>query len=366
MTGHADHPYMAQALRLARRGLYSAAPNPRVGCVLVRGGEVVGSGWHARTGGPHAEVIALEQAGPAAAGATAYVTLEPCSHHGRTPPCAEALIGAGVSRVVIAMRDPNPQVDGGGISRLEAAGIEVVTGVMEAQAMALNRGYLSRRQRSRPFVRSKLAVSIDGRTALADGHSQWISSAASRADGHRLRAMSCGVLTGIGTVLADNPSLDVRRDDLGEIRPPDTLVVDSRLRLPADARMLHTAGQVRVFCVDDPAQRRARLEAAGAIVETVPELDGRVDLAAVLRRLAELEYNELLVEAGETLNGALLNTGLIDELVIYMASHVMGSDARGMFGIPALAAMEDRMAFSWVEARRIGADLRLVLSRSDH
>ncbi len=355
---------MSRALRLAGRGQYSTDPNPRVGCVLVKDGEIVGEGWHARAGGPHAEVLALEQAGPAAAGSRVYVTLEPCSHHGRTPPCADALITAGVGHVVIAMNDPNPDVDGGGISKLKAAGIGLTTGIMEAEAIQLNRGYLSRRTRSRPYLRSKLAVSLDGRTALSGGESRWITGAAARADVQLLRAGSSAILTGVGTVIADNPSLNVRRDGLGDVLAPDRVVLDSQLRTPIDAKLLTTSGQARIFCIDVDLQKKQALEDIGALVEVLPAYEGRVSLPALMNRLAELEVNDVLVEAGEQLNGALMREDLIDELVIYMASHVMGSDARGMFGMPPLAGMNDRIAWQWVESRRIGEDLRMVLSRS--
>ncbi len=368
MTDCTDHQYMSRAIRLARLGRYTTDPNPRVGCVLVRAGEIVGEGWHVRTGGPHAEAVALQMAGERAAGATAYVTLEPCSHHGRTPPCADALVGAGVKRVVIASNDPNPEVNGGGIGRLEAAGIEVLGGVMATEAGALNRGYLLRRTQGRPFVRSKLAVSLDGRTALANGDSKWITGDAARADVHELRARSSAILTGVGTILADDPALNVRREDLGDVLAPTRIVLDSKLRTPADAKLFGLSGPVLIFCADPVSGRlsgqRQALEDAGAIVETLPAGNGRISLAALMQRLAELEVNELLVEAGECLNGALMQAGLIDELVIYMAGHVMGSDARGMFGISPLADMGDRMEYRWVESRRVGNDMRLVLERS--
>jgi diaminohydroxyphosphoribosylaminopyrimidine deaminase/5-amino-6-(5-phosphoribosylamino)uracil reductase len=359
----ADVEMMARALRAAERGLYTAHPNPRVGCVIVRDGEVVGEGYHAQTGGPHAEVVALDAAAGMARGATAYVTLEPCCHHGRTPPCTEALAAAGIARVVTGAADPNPRVDGGGVARLREAGIEVEEGVLRAACEALNAGFNSRMQRGRPLVRVKQAVSIDGRTALASGISQWISGAASRADVQRWRARSSAILTGVGTVLADDPSLNVRDTGLGVRTQPLRVVVDSRLRMPPTARLLGLAGRTLVVCAEPAADRQAALLAAGATVEAMPGQDGRVDLAALLRRLGELEMNELLVEAGPTLNGALLQAGLVDELLIYQAAHVLGSGARGLFNLPDLERMDQRPAFVLADVRRTGDDLRLTYRR---
>jgi diaminohydroxyphosphoribosylaminopyrimidine deaminase/5-amino-6-(5-phosphoribosylamino)uracil reductase len=355
-----DYRWMARALRLAARGLYSAHPNPRVGCILVNGGEMVGEGWHARTGGPHAEAVALAHAGAKAAGATAYVTLEPCCHHGRTPPCTEALKRAGVRRVVFAASDPNPLVGGGGARQLAEAGIGVVAGVLEADARALNAGYFSRRERRRPQLRLKLAASLDGRTALAGGASRWITSEQSRRDGHALRARSSAILTGVGTVIADDPALSVRRPDLGEVRPPERVVLDTRLRTPPGAQLLRQAGRSRILCSEPEPQRKRALEAAGALVEVVPAAGGRPDLGAVLARLAELEMNEVLVEAGPGLNGALLDAQLVDEMVVYAAPHVLGADGYGMFAIRPLPAMDARHEFELVESRRIGPDCRLT------
>lgn len=356
----ADFAWMARALQLARRGLYSAHPNPRVGCVIVAGESVAGEGWHERTGGPHAEVLALRAAGESARGATAYVTLEPCCHHGRTPPCTEALIAAGVRRVVYAAGDPDPRVSGGGARQLMAAGIEVSGGVLEGEARELNIGFFSRMQRRRPWVRLKIAASLDGRTALASGESRWITGEAARADVQCWRARSSAILTGIGTVLADDPALTVRRSDLGAVSTPDRIVLDSALRTPPGARLLGEPGRTRIFCSrSDLAQRRA-LEEAGALVEVLGECNGRIDPAALLLRLAELEVNELLVEAGATLNGALLDAGVVDEVVCYLAPHVLGADAMGMFGIRPPAGMAPRREFELLDLRRVGRDCRLV------
>lgn len=359
-----DHAMMARALRLAARGLYTAHPNPRVGCVIVHDNEVVGEGYHARTGGPHAEAAALEAAGAAARGATVYVTLEPCCHHGRTPPCTDTLIRAGVGAVVTGAGDPNPTVDGSGAERLQAAGIEVKTGVLQAECEALNAGFNSRMQRQRPLVRVKQALSLDGRTALANGASEWISGDASRADVQRWRARSSAILTGIGTVLADDPSLNVRDDALGVHTQPERIIVDSEIRTPPDARLLGLPGQTRIFTAGDDPQRAGPLRDAGAIVETLPGTGGRVDLQALMRRLAELEINELLVEAGPALNGALLQEDLVDELLIYQAASVLGAGARGAFAVSDLQAMTERYSFSLQEVRRTGDDLRLLYIRS--
>jgi diaminohydroxyphosphoribosylaminopyrimidine deaminase / 5-amino-6-(5-phosphoribosylamino)uracil reductase len=354
---------MARALQLARRGLYSAHPNPRVGCVIVAGGELVGEGWHQRTGGPHAEAVALANAGTRAAGATAYVTLEPCCHHGRTPPCTEALKRAGVRRVVFATADPNPKVGGGGARQLAEAGIAVLAGVLEAESRKLNCGFLSRMERGRPFVRMKIAASLDGRIALASGESRWITGEQSRRDAHELRARSSGILTGIGTVMADDPSLTVRRPDLGEVLPPERLVLDSALRTPPGAQIIRQEGRTRVICSRPDIARQRALEAAGALIEIVAERNGRPDPAAVLKRLAELEMNEVLVEAGAAVNGALLDGGLVDELVVYVAAQVLGTDATGMFATRPVATMSARHEFDLVETRRIGPDCRMTFTK---
>lgn len=349
---------MARALELAARGLYTTDPNPRVGCVLVRDGEIVGEGWHERAGEPHAEVHALRAAGALARGATAYVSLEPCCHHGRTPPCADALIEAGVARVVAAMQDPNPSVAGAGLRRLAEAGIETGSGLLSAQAAALNPGFVKRMVCSRPFVRAKLAASLDGRTAMATGESRWITGEPARGDVHRLRARSSAILTGIGTVLSDDPALTARVP--GVSRQPLRVVLDSALRMPTGARVLSEPGAVLVLtCSEDGAAADA-LRRAGAEVVQLPGSAGRVDLQAAGEELARRDLNEVMVEAGPTLNGALLQAGLVDELVIYLAPVLMGADARGLFELPGLERMAERPAVTITDVRAVGADWRIT------
>jgi diaminohydroxyphosphoribosylaminopyrimidine deaminase/5-amino-6-(5-phosphoribosylamino)uracil reductase len=359
----ADSQWMAQALRLAERGLYTTSPNPRVGCVLVKAGKVVGEGWHERAGEPHAEVHALRNAGKSARGATAYVTLEPCSHHGRTPPCADALIAANVARVVCAMQDPNPQVAGNGFATLRAAGIEVECGLMEAAARELNIGFFTRMSRGTPWVRSKIAASLDGRTALANGTSKWITGAAARRDVQQWRARSCAVLTGIGTVLADDPRLNVR--EIHTERQPLRVVVDSRLRMPPEAAIL--SGGVLIYTASSDATRRAALQAHGAEVVTMTSADGQVDLPGIMSDLARRGINEVLVEAGRTLNGALLKAGLVDELVLYLAPQLLGDAARGLADLGELTQLQQRVALQWQDVRQVGGDLRIAakISKGD-
>jgi diaminohydroxyphosphoribosylaminopyrimidine deaminase/5-amino-6-(5-phosphoribosylamino)uracil reductase len=350
---------MVRALELARLGLATTDPNPRVGCVIVAGTRVVGEGWHRRAGGPHAEAIALEAAGAAARGATAYVTLEPCSHHGRTPPCADALIEAGIRRVVYAMRDPNPRVDGGGIARLEAAGIAVEGGVLEREALELNPGFVSRMTRGRPWVSVKLAASLDGGTALPGGESRWITGEAAREDVQRLRARASAVMTGSGTVIADDPRLDVRLP--GTERQPLRVVLDTRLRTPPGARILAPPGQALILCsVEEPA-RAAALRSAGAEVLAVGASGGGVDLEAALAALADRQVNELLVECGAGLAGALLAAGLVDELLLYLAPTLLGRGSRPLADLEAPATMAGRLQFSIVERQDVGGDLLLRL-----
>jgi diaminohydroxyphosphoribosylaminopyrimidine deaminase/5-amino-6-(5-phosphoribosylamino)uracil reductase len=351
----ADHAHMARALQLAARGLFTTSPNPRVGCVIVQNGRVVGEGWHKRAGTPHAEIQALRAAGEATRGATVYVTLEPCSHHGRTPPCAEALIEAGVGRVVAAMTDPNPLVAGGGIAMLTLAGIRAEVGLLESDARALNPGFISRMTRQRPWVRLKTASTLDGKTALANGASQWITGEAARADVQKLRARACAILTGSGTVLADNPRMNVRDFDIG--RQPMRVVVDSALRTPRDAAILPAL----VACHHAAPAARAALEQAGAEVVELPGADGRVDLLALLMLLAQRGVNELHVEAGAALNGALLAAGLVDEWVAYLAPMAVGDSARGLFAHPPLATLADAARFRLADVRQLGDDLRLTL-----
>jgi len=365
----ADPACMARAVRLAHRGLFTTDPNPRVGCVLVRAGEVVGEGYHRRAGEPHAERNALAAAGERARGATAYITLEPCCHQGRTPPCTEGLLAAGVRRVVAAMLDPNPLVAGRGLETLKTAGVAVQVGVLEAEARTLNPGFIKRMNRGLPYVCCKLAASLDGRTAMASGESKWITSEPARRDVQRLRARSSAILTGVGTLLADDPALNVRlgAEELPGMRPgeqvrqPLRVLVDSHLRTPADARMLGLPGTTLIACVEGQAPSDSmRLEAAGAQVQVCVGRRGRVDLASLLRDLARREINEVLVEAGPTLAGAFLEAGLVDEIVFYLAPHLMGDAARGLFRLPGLERMQDRIALRIRDLRMVGPDLRIT------
>lgn len=388
----ADRLHMARAIALAHRGLYTAHPNPRVGCVLVRDGQRVGEGWHARTGGPHAEAHALDLAGESARGATAYVSLEPCCHVGRTDPCTERLREAGIRRVVAAMLDPDPRVRGRGAAFLGENGIPIETGLMEREAAELNLGFSLRMHRRRPFVRCKLAMSMDGRTGLANGESRWITGPPARTDAHRLRARSGAILTGIGTALHDDPALTVRHVDAGELYPDDAVappiqqplrvVLDSSLRLPPQAVLVREAGESLVLhagssMADDAspstARSRSGLEAraqalrkAGAQVQQMPSPaepsgTGLIDPTAVLNLLAERGINEVLLECGPTLAGAMLSRGLVDELVIYMAPCLLGPDAQPLLDLAPLTAMSSRRQFQWIEQSRLGDDLRLVL-----
>ncbi len=363
-----DLGYMARAVQLAERGLYTTDPNPRVGCVLVRNGQVVGEGWHRRTGEPHAERLALTAAGERARGATCYVTLEPCSHQGRTPPCADALIEAGVARVVAAMQDPNSRVAGSGLARLRQAGIATEVGVLESAARELNPGFIQRMTSGRPWVRCKLAASLDGRTAMANGESKWITGEPARRDVQRLRARSSAILTGIGTVLADDPSMNVRLnasqlrgvEDDADVRQPLRVVLDPKLRLPATARILGLPGSVLVLHGRGSAADADRLRDQGAEVEQVAMKDGALDLGEVLDRLAVREVNEALVEAGANLAGGFLKAGLIDELVLYLGPHLMGDAARALFVLPGLEQMAQRVELQLVDVRQVGSDLRII------
>jgi len=371
-----DLGFMARAIRLAHLGLFTTDPNPRVGCVLVRAGEVVGEGYHRYAGGPHAERDALAAAGEQARGATAYVTLEPCCHQGRTPPCTDGLPAAGVRRVVAAMVDPNPLVAGRGLEALEAAGAEVRVGTLEAEARALNPGFIKRMSRGLPYVRCKLAASLDGRTAMVSGESKWITSEAARRDVQLLRARSSAILTGIGTLLADDPALNLRlgAEGLPGVRPGDPVnqplrvLVDSRLRTPENARLLGLPGTTLIACSEGRALSDImRLEAVGAEVRVCAGSEGRVDLASLLRYLARREINELLVEAGPTLAGAFLEAGLVDEIVLYLAPHLMGDAARGLFQLPGLERMRDRIELGIRDLRMVGSDLRItVVPRKTH
>jgi diaminohydroxyphosphoribosylaminopyrimidine deaminase/5-amino-6-(5-phosphoribosylamino)uracil reductase len=352
-----DHVYMARALQLAALGLNTTSPNPRVGCVIVKHGKIIGEGWHQKAGEPHAEIHALMEAGMASQGATAYVTLEPCSHHGRTPPCADALIGAGVAKVIAAAQDPNPSVSGQGLARLKAAGIETLGGLMEAQSRELNEGFFKRMVHGHPLVRIKTASALDGRTALSSGESKWITGEAARADVHRLRARSCAILTGVGTVLADNPQLNVR--GIETERQPMKVIVDSRLRTPPDAAILQ-GEKTLIACADPDAKKAAALEAAGAEIVCLPGSDGRVDLPALLSRLAQKGVNELMTEAGPGLNGALVAAGLADEWMQYLAPCLLGASARPLFDLAEPPSMQERLCWKLSDQRMLGSDLRLT------
>lgn len=353
-----DVSCMASALRLARRGLNTTHPNPRVGCVIARHGELVASGWHQRAGDAHAEINALCAAGDKAAGATVYVTLEPCCHSGRTAPCVEALIKAKIARLVAAHEDPNPVVAGNGFEHLRQAGIEVQTGLLAAQAKALNAGFLQRMRQQRPWVRIKLAQSMDGHIALANGSSQWISGAPARADVQAWRARSDAILTGIGTVLADDPALNVRLNK--DSRQPLRVIVDSHWRLPKSARLLHLGGKVLVAGINGIAAEHQLGSKRTECIE-LPASDGRVDLQALMRELASRGINEVQVEAGATLCGALLEQSLVDELLIYQAPVLLGGGALSPFATPRLDNMQNRVHLKWLDSRQIGNDLRLRL-----
>ncbi|MEO1891354.1 MAG: bifunctional diaminohydroxyphosphoribosylaminopyrimidine deaminase/5-amino-6-(5-phosphoribosylamino)uracil reductase RibD [Alcanivorax sp.] len=384
-----DHECMARALELARRALYTTDPNPRVGCVLAHDGLIIAEGFHARAGEPHAERNALATAGEHARGATAYVTLEPCSHTGRTGPCADALIEAGVARVVAAMEDPNPQVAGTGLQRLRDAGIQVDTGLQEADARALNPGFVLRMRQGRPLIRIKAAASLDGRTAMASGESQWITGPEAREDVQRLRARSSAIVTGIGTVLADRPSYTVRPEQWrygeyadGPVRAPLRVILDPALRTPVDSPVVTADGPCLIAHADDPGaapeERRRALEHAGAELLALPRARAAsdpaepgaatraerrgLDLHALIAELTRRECNEVLVECGATLAGAFVREALFDELIVYLAPTLLGADARGLLDLP-FDRMDQQIRLQWSDLRRVGDDLRLTLTR---
>lgn len=384
-----DHECMARALELARRALYTTDPNPRVGCVLAHDGLIIAEGFHARAGDPHAERNALATAGEHARGATAYVTLEPCSHTGRTGPCADALIEAGVARVVAAMEDPNPQVAGTGLQRLRDAGIQVDTGLQEADARALNPGFVLRMSQGRPLIRIKAAASLDGRTAMASGESQWITGPEAREDVQRLRARSSAIVTGIGTVLADRPSYTVRPEQWrhgeyadGPVRAPLRVILDPALRTPVDSPVVTADGPCLIAHADDPGaapeERRRALEHAGAELLALPRARAAsdpaepgaatraerrgLDLHALIAELTRRECNEVLVECGATLAGAFVREALFDELIVYLAPTLLGADARGLLDLP-FERMDQQIRLQWSDLRRVGDDLRLTLTR---
>lgn len=355
-----DHEYMSLALRLAEQGLYSTSPNPRVGCVLVNNGQIVGQGAHLKAGEPHAEIMALRDAEThfpnLIQGAEAYITLEPCSHFGRTPPCADALIKSGVKRVIAAMQDPNPQVAGNGFARLDAAGIKTEHGLMESQARELNAGFISRMTKNKPFVRIKIAASLDGKTALSNRESKWITSESTRKDVQHWRARSCAILTGIGTVLADDPQMSVR--NLAHARQPLRVVVDSQLRISPQAKILE-GGNTLVAYVKDTENKAEAITNAGGDLINIQSDHGKVCLKQLLSHLAERGINEVMVEAGEVLNGALLALNLVDEFIFYYAPILLGTDARGMFAIPVLQSISERKQLSLIDVRQFGQDIRI-------
>ena len=355
-----DRVYMARALELAQKGLYTASPNPRVGCVLVRNGEVIGEGWHQRAGMPHAEIEALSNCRDNPQGCTAYVTLEPCAHYGRTPPCCDRLVDAGVERVVIGAVDPNPLVAGNGIARIRAAGISITSGLMADESRRLNCGFFSRMERKRPWVRLKLAASLDGRTALASGESKWITSSAARDDVQRYRARADCILTGIGTVLADDPRMTVRTGDnrgQGTHRQPTLAIVDSHVRTPADATLYDSDREVLIYCsVEVPLT-----DGRAIIRHSTATSDGRVSLSSVLHDLAGREINEVHVEGGAELAASLLAEQLVDELILYQAPLLLGSDAKELVAVQGFTSMEQRLEFQYIDVCQIGPDMRLTL-----
>ena len=356
-----DYLYMSRALQLARRGLYTTHPNPRVGCVLVNNDEIIAEGWHEYSGGPHAEINALNKAGKPARGAECYVTLEPCVHTGKTPPCTDALVNAGIGRVIIAAIDPNPAVAGKGMEQLTQHGIKVAAGLLQQQAQDLNCGFYTRMQKGRPYVRCKLAMSLDARTAMADGTSQWITGAAARQDVQRLRAQSAAILTGINTVLTDNPGLNVRDIDTGD-RQPLRVILDRELRIPKDATVLQAPGEAVVFTVYGCPDREKTLLQAGVQVIRINGSGEKDFLVGVMRFLAkERQINEVLVECGPTLAGSLLLAGLLDELIVYMAPVLLGDKARALFNLPGLDSIKDKIQFKFCDIRMVGQDFRITL-----
>lgn len=352
-----DLRYMARAIKLAQQGIHTTDPNPAVGCVLVKNGQIIAEGHTQPAGCAHAEVDALNKT-QEAKGATAYVSLEPCNHHGRTAPCSDALIAAGVSRVVVAMQDPNPLVSGGGLQKLRQAGIVVECGVLQQEAEQLNRGFFKRMTQGLPWITSKLAMSLDGRTAMASGESKWISSEQSRKDVHGYRAASSAILTGIGTVLHDDPQMDARVDF--EVLQPVKVVLDSRLQMPLSAKLLKNPAETWIFTCSSDRKKQQQLEGLGAKIQQFDAVRQRLDLLQVFRFLAEKKINSVWVEAGATLNGSLLASELVDEWIFYMASCVLGDDGRGLFHLPGLHQMADKKQLKLIQTRQIGQDLRLT------
>ncbi len=355
-----DAEFMALAIKLAAKGRYTTDPNPRVGCVIVKGNKVIAEGWHKKAGQGHAEVNALQNADDDVSGAIAYVTLEPCSHHGKTPPCCEALIQADIKRVVVAMQDPNPLVAGQGLQKLRDAGITVESGLLEQDARALNKGFINRMEAGKPWVVSKMAMSFDGRTAMASGESKWITSPESRNDVQQLRAESSAILTGINTVLADDPSLNVRLEDV-DVLQPVRVVLDSNLQMPVTAKMLELPGRTIILTCSQDQSKHQLLTQAGAEVFCLPEENGQLDLKQVMTFLAEQQINQILVEAGAVLNGVLLQLNLVDEWLVYMAPCILGSKGRGLFNLPGMQTMAEKKQLKIINTRHIGPDIRFHL-----
>ncbi len=365
-----DLIFMSEAIQLARKGWYTTHPNPRVGCVLVKDNQVIGRGYHKQAGLPHAEINAINSVEIKSdiKGATAYVTLEPCSHFGKTPPCCDALIEAGIKHVVVAMGDPNPLVSGQGIQRLEDSGVEVIVGILEQDAQELNRGFVKRMITDKPFVRCKMAASLDGQTALASGESQWITSAQARQDGQRLRAESSAIMTGIGTVLADNPSMTVRKKGFNLLEQPARIILDSQLKIPIDAKILSEPGQVHIFTSEKALSNKAsRIEKVKKIIQTgakihvVDYINGiGLDLEKVLIELGKLHINEVLLESGKVLAGSMISAGLVDELMVYLAPKLMGSGGRGMFDLTGIDTMQDIKQLQLKDTRQLGDDMRFT------
>jgi diaminohydroxyphosphoribosylaminopyrimidine deaminase/5-amino-6-(5-phosphoribosylamino)uracil reductase len=359
-----DQIFMAHAIQLAKKGRYTTHPNPRVGCVIVKNNTIIGEGYHQRAGYAHAEINAINAATESLQHATAYVTLEPCSHTGKTPPCADALVETGINRVVIAMQDPNPEVAGEGIKKLQAAGIEVVSGVLETEARDLNPGFIKRMEQGLPWIRVKLAMSLDGRTAMQSGESQWITGDAARTDVQRLRASADAILTGSGTAIKDDPSLNVRISAAelgfeGYVHQPLRVVLDSRLQIPLTAKMFSLDGETLIYTCADELQKTKQLETAGARIEIIESDSNHLPLTAVLKDLAKKHINEVHVEAGATLSGALLQQQLVNELVIYMAPSILGSDARGLLELPGLDKIKDKTDLNVQDIRAVGNDWRI-------
>ena len=362
-----DQAFMAKALRLANKGLYTTRSNPRVGCVIVKNNSIIGQGFHAYPGEPHAEINALNDVKDSVEKATVYVTLEPCVHHGKTPPCSQALVDANVSRVVIAMLDPNPIVNGKGFQQLQTNNIKTTCNIMAAEAAALNKGFIKRCTNNRPYITVKSAISLDGKTALSSGESKWISSDASRKDVQKLRARSCAILTGIETVLSDDPSLSVRLDKhelelRKEIQQPIRVVLDTQLRIPLNAKILQPANEVIIYTCSNNSEKLSALKSLNIEVVQKQRHNNGISMKNIMADLASREINEVLVEAGSTLVGSLLEEKLVDEMIVYMAPHIMGNASSGLADIPNIKTMQDRIQLEMQEFRKIDQDIKMIFN----